>query len=126
MGVEMQNYISRETYAGKWWTAKMPAGQGLSGKSGISAPRLMSVCRQLYRRPMWPLACARVEVVGLPTVMRKPLECVSKGSACLPGCCKITYRWEGPDWVLLDVVGGKVMLRIVDRHSAGGAAGQGG
>ena len=39
--------ICGSTYAGKWCVTKIPAGQGLVGKSRISGPRFRSVVKQL-------------------------------------------------------------------------------
>lgn len=52
----------------------MPAGQGFVGKSGVSAPLVITVCRQVYLIPTFFCAWAFVFVVGLPTVIRNPLK----------------------------------------------------
>lgn len=52
----------------------MPPGHGCVGKSSSSGNLVDLVCRQTNLRPFCPFDWPALFVVGLPTVIRKPLR----------------------------------------------------
>jgi hypothetical protein len=94
----------------------MPAGHGALGKSGVSAPLVKMVCRQVYRKPTFLVAWSLLLVNGLPTVMRNPFD----GQLRRHEAGKASsYRFERCDLIFTIPV--EVQLRVVNRHSLGSA-----